>query len=221
MPSSAASSSSRTRPAGSDPVRDPAGRAAPPERAAFIWTLLVTSVVGWIASGILVIERLHVYADANYITSCDISPWVSCGTVFKTPQAALFGFPNPLLGILGFTVVVTLGVVLGTGARVPTWVLGGLAAVSLVAWGFVHWLAFESLYSINALCPWCLVVWAVTAPIALWSLLVVLRLTRGATGGGRVVAAVWSARYLVLLCWYLLVGVLVLERVWDYWSTLV
>lgn len=183
--------------------------------------LAVLGAIGLLAAFTLTVDRIKLLQDPTYTPSCNFNPVLSCGSVMVTDQAAVLGFPNPLLGILGFTVVVTLGVVLATGARVPTWVLGGLAAVSLVAWGFVHWLAFESLYSINALCPWCLVVWAVTAPIALWSLLVVLRLTRGATGGGRVVAAVWSARYLVLLCWYLLVVVLILERFWDYWSTLV
>ena len=27
---------------------------------------------------------------------------------------------------------------------------------------FVHWLIFQSLYRIGALCPYCMVVWAVT-----------------------------------------------------------
>ena len=30
---------------------------------------------------------------------------------------------------------------------------------------FVHWLIFQSLYVIGALCPYCMVVWAVTIPI--------------------------------------------------------
>jgi len=179
--------------------------------------LVVLGAVGLLAAFTLTVDRIRLLEDPSYTPSCNFNPVLSCGSVMVTDQAAVLGFPNPLLGILGFSVVMTLGVVLATGARVPAWVLGGLAAVSLVAWGFVHWLAFESLYSINALCPWCLAVWAVTAPIALWSVLVALRVTVG----GRAVAAVWSARYLVLLCWYLLVVVLVLERFWDYWSTLV
>ena len=30
---------------------------------------------------------------------------------------------------------------------------------------FVHWLIFQSLYRIGALCPYCMVVWAVTIPL--------------------------------------------------------
>ena len=165
MPSSAASSSSRTRPAGSDPVRDTAGRAAPPERAAFIWTLLVTSVVGWIASGILVIERLHVYADADYITSCDISPWVSCGTVFQTWQASLFGFPNPLIGIVAFAVVITTAVGLLARARFARWYWIGLQIGVTLGMVFVVWLWSQALFDIYVLCIYCIVVWAAMIPL--------------------------------------------------------
>lgn len=178
--------------------------------------LVVLGALGLLAAFTLTVDRIKLLQDPSYTPSCNFNPVLSCGSVMVTDQASVLGFPNPLLGILGFSVVVTLGVLLAAGTRVPTWVLGGLATVSLVAWGFVHWLAFESLYRIDALCPWCLVVWAVTAPIALWSALVALRLAVG----GRVVEAVWSVRYLVLLAWYLLVVVLILERFWDYWSTL-
>ncbi len=165
MPSSAASSSSRTRPAGSDPVRDTVGQAAPPERAAFIWTLLVTSVVGWIASGILVIERLHVYADADYITSCDISPWVSCGTVFQTWQAALFGFPNPLIGIVAFAVVITTAMGLLARARFARWYWIGLQIGVTLGMVFVVWLWSQALFDIYVLCIYCIVVWAAMIPL--------------------------------------------------------
>ena len=30
---------------------------------------------------------------------------------------------------------------------------------------FIHWLIFQSLYRIGALCPYCMVVWAVTIPL--------------------------------------------------------
>ncbi len=41
----------------------------------------------------------------------------------------------------------------------------GLAAGTLLGTVFVHWLIFQSLYRIGALCPYCMVVWAVTIPL--------------------------------------------------------
>ncbi len=76
-------------------------------------------------------------------------------------------FPNPLLGIASFAVVTTLGVVLLTGAVLPRWVWLGLQAGVTFGVVFVHWLIYQSLYVIGALCPYCMVVWAVTIPLFL------------------------------------------------------
>ncbi len=65
----------------------------------------------------------------------------------------------------------------------------GLAAGTAVGAGFVHWLVHQSLYDIGALCPYCLVVWAVTIPVAVWTVLHVLRPAESS-----VVALLWSWR---------------------------
>lgn len=200
MLSSAARSSSGTRPAESVTTRDTAGQAAPPERPAFIWTLLVTSVVGWIASGILVIERLRVYADANYITSCDISPWVSCGTVFQTWQASLFGFPNPLIGIVAFAVVITTAMALLARARFARWYWVGLQIGVTLGMVFVVWLWSQALFDIYVLCIYCIVVW--TAMIPLFVFTTVRNLAAGvipAPAGLVRFASEWAWAIVVLL----------------------
>ncbi|MEU3493704.1 vitamin K epoxide reductase family protein [Kitasatospora cineracea] len=51
--------------------------------------------------------------------SCNINPILSHGSVMRTGQASAFGFPDPLIGVAAFAVVVTVGVVLLTGARLP------------------------------------------------------------------------------------------------------
>lgn len=179
--------------------------------------LVVLGATGLAAAFTLTVERFRLLVDPAYRPSCDLNPVLSCGSVMVTDQASLFGFPNPLLGIAGFAVVVTIGVVLASGAMVPRWILGGLALGAAAGGVLVHWLIFQSLYRINALCPWCMVVWTVTFPIVVWSILI----GAGGRDGPRPVAALWSVRYLVVLFWYLAVAVLILERFWDYWSTLI
>lgn len=129
------------------------------------WVMLITSVVGWLGSGILVLERLRVYADANYITSCDFSAFVSCGTVFQTWQASLFGFPNPLIGIVAFAVTITVGVSLLAGARFPRWYWAGLQAGVTLGMVFVVWLWSQALFDIYVLCIYCIVVWTAMIPL--------------------------------------------------------
>lgn len=80
-------------------------------------------------------------------------------------QAALFGFPNFLLGVVGFPVVVVTGAVLLAEARLPGWFWSGLQLGVTGAVVLVHWLMFSSISRIGALCPYRMVVWAVTIPL--------------------------------------------------------
>ncbi|MGD9960844.1 vitamin K epoxide reductase family protein [Nocardioides sp.] len=178
--------------------------------------LVILGSAGLLAAFTLTVDKFRLLEDPSFVPSCDLNPVLSCGSVMITDQASVFGFPNPLLGLIGFSVVITIGVLLAVGTRPPRWVMAGLAVGAAAGLAFFHWLAFQSLYRIGALCPWCMVVWAVTIPIAVWSILVALRLM----ADSRVVTALWSVRYLIVLAWYLVFAVLILVRFWDYWSTL-
>lgn len=81
-----------------------------------------------------------------------------------TEQAEVFGFPNPVIGIASFAVVATVGVALLAGAQFARWFWLGMLIGTGAGVVFVHWLAFQSLYRIGALCPYCMVVWAVMIP---------------------------------------------------------
>ncbi|GAA1358556.1 vitamin K epoxide reductase family protein [Arthrobacter rhombi] len=143
-------------------VDDPAAGVVPAfaRDRVFGWILAIAGFISWIAACTLTLERLEIYKDPNYTTSCDISPWVSCGTVMQTHQAELFGFPNPLIGVAGFAVVVAIGVTLIAGARLPRWYFIGLQTGITLALVMICWLWFQALYVIHVLCPYCMVVWA-------------------------------------------------------------
>ncbi|PVE14585.1 vitamin K epoxide reductase family protein [Arthrobacter sp. Bz4] len=156
-----------------DEIRTPAFASNRP----FALILLATGITGWIASGILVLERLAVYDNAAHVTSCDVNPWVSCGRVFQTWQASLFGFPNPLIGIVAFTVVITTGMALLSGARFARWYWLTLQAGVTLGFIFVIWLWSQALFDINILCIYCMIVWATM--IAMFVLLTVRNLVLG------------------------------------------
>lgn len=178
--------------------------------------LLLLGAIGLYAAFALTVDKIKILQDPDFVPGCDLNPVLSCGSVMRTEQAEVFGFPNPLLGLVGFGIVVAVGALLATGSRPATGVLVGLAVGSLAGATFVHWLAFQSLYRIGALCPWCLVVWSVTIPIAVWSVLTAWRTVRPS----RLVDRLWSVRYLLVLGSYLAVVVLALVRFWSYWRTL-
>lgn len=137
---------------------EPAPRHTTVDRA-IGWILAVTGALGTAAAFTLAVEKINLLTDPSYTPSCSINPVLSCGSVMITEQASAFGFPNPLLGLGTFPVVATLGVLLLAGVRLPRWVWLGLQAGVTFAVVFVHWLMFQSLYRIGALCPYCMVVW--------------------------------------------------------------
>ncbi|WP_067175197.1 vitamin K epoxide reductase family protein [Microtetraspora niveoalba] len=177
---------------------------------------------GLVAAFLLMVERLRLAADPDYVPSCSINPILSCGSVMKTEQAALFGFPNPLIGVAAFSVVIAVGMALLAGARFRSWFWYGLQAGTLAGVLFVHWLIFQSLYRIGALCPYCMVVWSVTIPVFWYVTLANLEAGRIPLPGVARRFAAAAARYhtVVLTVWAFVIAGLVLERFWAYWITL-
>ena len=77
-------------------------------------------------------------------------------------QAEVFGFPNSLIGVATFAMMLVIAAALFFGIRFPKlfWqlVLGGTALAVI----FCHWLAFQTTFIIGALCPYCMVAWFAT-----------------------------------------------------------
>lgn len=205
--------------AGGDPLDEwRAGRVRRLDRTT-AWLLIVGGILGLVAAFELTVEKVRVLADPTYVPACDLNPVLSCGSVIITPQAEVFGFPNPVLGLTGFAVVITLGVLLAGGVTMPRWVWLGLNAGALLGFAFVQWLVWQSLYSIGSLCPWCMVVWTVTAPIFVWVTSANLLSGRLPTpqSWSSAVSALVSLRSLILAAWYVAVLGLIFVRWQDYW----
>jgi uncharacterized membrane protein len=182
--------------------------------------LAIAGAVGFVAAFVLAVERIALLEDPDYVPTCSFNPILSCGSVMQTWQAEAFGFPNPLIGIAAFAVVTTVGVVLLAGSSLPRWFWLGLDAGALFGVVFVHWLIVQSLYSIGALCPYCMVVWVVTIPI-FWYVTVHNLQAGHLPAPASLRRFVVRNRGLVLAAWYLVVAGLVLVQFWEYWASLV
>jgi uncharacterized membrane protein len=179
--------------------------------------VLIAGVLGLTAALTLTIEKIEILINPSYVPSCSINPVLSCGSVMVTPQASAFGFPNPLIGIVAFTVVLVTGVLAVFKVALPRWYWGGLAIGTLLGVGFIHWLIFQSLYRIGALCPYCMVVWAITIPLLVVAAAIALqpRLENG------VARFVYQWRWSLVTLWFTALILMILVRFWNYWSTLI
>ncbi|WP_420792141.1 vitamin K epoxide reductase family protein [Arthrobacter agilis] len=136
-------------------------------RVPFGIMLVVTGITGWIAAGILILEKLQLLKDPAHVISCDINPWVSCGRVMETWQSEVFGFPNPFIGLVGFTIIITTGMALLAGARFDRWYWVGLQAGVALGAVFAIWLWSQALFDIYILCLYCMIVWAAMIPLVI------------------------------------------------------
>ena len=126
------------------------------------WVIIAGGLVGLLAAWVLTIEKLHKLANPDEGASCDFSIVVQCGKNLQSWQGALFGFPNPLLGLLGWTIVIVFGAGLVSKAHFPRWWFKAVNIGLFVALGFCIWVMSQSIFVLGTLCIWCMVTWATT-----------------------------------------------------------
>ena len=127
--------------------------------------MLVSSVLSLFASLVLSIDAIKLAAEPSGPLSCNINSVLSCGTVAKSWQSQLLGFPNAFLGLMTEPVVITIAIA-GLGlVAFPRWFMRVAHVVYGLGLVFALWLLSQSFFVINALCPWCLLVTASTITV--------------------------------------------------------
>ncbi len=188
----------------------------------YAWFLVIGGTIGLAASFVITLEKLNLLINPSYVPSCSINPILSCGSVMKTAQASVFGFPNSWLGLIGFAAVIVVGVSLLAGANFKAWYWRLFNIGTLFGVVFIHWLAFQSIFVIHALCPWCMVVWSVTIPIFWYTTL--RNFQAGVWPAPRPLARALNFlqdyKNLVLVLWYLAILGIIIHQFWYYWRTL-
>ena len=182
------------------------------------WVLLVAGLVGFIAAFVLAVEKYWLLTNPFYTPSCSVNATLSCGPVMSSWQAAVFGFPNPYLGIAGFAVVAATGAMLLAGGRLAGWYLFGLQVGAVAGTVFVGWLMVQSLTVIHALCPYCMAAWAATFATVWYVTLTTLGRIRERLPDGldRAVGAAGRNHSAVLAGWLLIIAVLVAVTAWQF-----
>ncbi|MFI6701381.1 vitamin K epoxide reductase family protein [Streptomyces sp. NPDC050509] len=184
----------------------------------FALLLVVTGAAGLLAAWVITIDKFKLLEDPNFTPGCSLNPVVSCGNIMKSAQASVFGFPNPMLGLAAYSVVVAIGMGLLAGARYRGWFWLGLNAGTLFGVGFCTWLQYQSLYSINSLCLWCCLAWVAT-------ILMFWYVTAHNIRHRILPAPAWLRGFFAEFTWVLpalhigIIGMLILTRWWDFWTS--
>ncbi|MGC1176787.1 MAG: vitamin K epoxide reductase family protein [Candidatus Saccharimonadales bacterium] len=185
------------------------------------YILLIGGIIGYICAFIIMFDKIRILNNPRYVPSCDLNPIISCGSVMQSKQATAFGFPNPFIGLGAFPVVAVIGGAMLAGAKFKRWFWLGLNAGLVFAIGFVHWLFFESVYRIHALCPWCMVVWVVSIT-SFWYVTLYnvdqkhIKLPKGKPQ--QVYRWIRSHHLDLLVLWLLIIAFFILKHFWYYYG---
>lgn len=192
-----------------------------PSFAKFLpWLLLIGGVIGLICAAVLTYDHNKIAANPGYVPSCNLNPVIACGSVIKSKQAEAFRFPNPYIGLVAFPMVFTTGAALLAGAQLKRWYWLLLEAGAVFGLGFVHWLFFESVYRIHALCPYCMVVWIVTITTFWYVTLYNLQAGHIKLPGALQGTEQFVRRHHldILILWLAIIAALILKHFWYYYG---
>ncbi|SNS49138.1 Uncharacterized membrane protein [Micrococcales bacterium KH10] len=176
--------------------------------------LLVLGTVAFLASAALSIERYLSLVDPNHVPSCSLSLFADCGPAMGSAQGRIFGFPNPFLGLGAFPVVMVTGAIMATGWEPPRWYWRALTAVTTAAMSMIVFLMYTSMHTLERLCPYCVVVWAMMIP--LWYLMIAFAFDRDMLGASARLKTIFvDNRSIFIVVSYVIVVLWAVLALWD------
>lgn len=120
---------------------------------------LIFSLIGLAASFIITWEKVELLKNPKHVTSCSINPLLSCQNVMQSDEASVFGFPNPLLGLIGFSMIFAFAFISFFVKKFPPIIYILLVSGLGFAVSFSTWLFYEAIFDIGAICVYCVAVW--------------------------------------------------------------
>ena len=121
-------------------------------------SMLIGAAFSLLAAFVLSVESIEIAKNPNAQLSCSVNAVINCATVARHPSASLLGFPNSFLGLVAEPVVITVAIAGLAGVRFPRRFLFIAQIFYAAGFVFAYYLFFTSIFVIQALCPWCLLV---------------------------------------------------------------
>jgi uncharacterized membrane protein len=136
--------------------------------------ITLAGIVGFLASFLQMIEKIELLKNPNSALFCNINAVFSCSNILNVWQSSVFGFPNSLMCVSFFAIMITAGIIGWTGSSMNKKLRLIFMGMSLFFVGFGFWYLWQSIFVVGALCIYCIFCYAAVLSIsAAW-----LRLNR-------------------------------------------
>lgn len=184
------------------------------------YILIVCGAISLICAFIIMLDKLSLLSNPSFRPSCDLNPVLSCGSVMSSKQGSVAGFPNPIFGLAGFPILITIGMCQLAGATFKRWFWRALNIGLLLAVIACMWLFVQSVYYIHALCLYCMTVWVMTIT-SFWYVTLYNLEARNISLPSRFdkfVAVVRRHHLDILIAWLVIIAALILHHFWYYYG---
>ena len=122
-----------------------------------LYTLItLAGVIGFLASFLQMIEKIELLKNPNSILFCNINSVFSCTNILNVWQSSVFGFPNSLMCIIFFVIMMTAGIIGWTGSAMDKKLRLVFMGMAWFFVGFGFWYLWQSIFVVGALCIFCI-----------------------------------------------------------------
>lgn len=118
--------------------------------------LLIFSITGFWAAFTISYEKFMMLTNPLYTPGCSINIWIDCGKVMNSQYAAMFGFPNSWLGLMGWPMAWITVLYLFTHEKLSKIFMLIAMTVTIPAVIISYIWTYIAFFEIGAICPWCI-----------------------------------------------------------------
>ena len=130
----------------------------------FLITSIILAFISLLSATQLTLEKIELWKNPDYIPSCSWNPLFSCQGPMNSWQSSVFVVPNPIIGMVGFSLLILIAFT-AFFVKLPKWYWTAYLVGITMAMGLIGWLITQSLYDIQALCIYCMIVWTCMIPL--------------------------------------------------------
>ena len=128
----------------------------PAEQRLLYGVLTIGAAIGFIASFLQMLEKIALLKSAHSVLSCNLNSVFSCSNILNAHQSSVFGFPNSLLCISFFALMLSAGLIGWTGGLINSKLRFVYQGLALFFVGFGFWYFWQSIFNVGSLCIYCI-----------------------------------------------------------------
>lgn len=123
------------------------------------------AAIGLVASFLQLIDKLVHIKNPTANLACNVSSVFNCSGVLDAWQSSFFGFPNSIMCIIFFAIILGVAIAGATGSVLSKGLRLVMQFFSVFFLAFGAWYLWQSIYAIGAVCIYCMFCYAAVIAI--------------------------------------------------------